>query len=115
VSPEKKRSFIFGGVSLLVAAGMGTLLYYQHEGIQARRAEVATLRAQIEEDQKLLQKTPELIKEVITQRETDAVVKEILSDEKDVTELARTLNKFSQECGFNLSSVKDGTRTTKKS
>jgi hypothetical protein len=115
VSPEKKRSFIFGGVSLLIAAGMGTLLYYQHEGIVERRAEVATLRAQIEEDQKLLQKTPELIKEVITQRETDAVVKEILSDEKDVTELARTLNKFSQESGFNLSSVKDGTRSTKKS
>lgn len=115
MSPEKKRWFIFGGASVLVAAGLGTLLYFQHEGIVARRAEVSALRAQIEEDQKLLQKTPELVKQVITQRETDTVVKEILSDEKDVTELARTLNKYSQESGFNLSSVKDGTRTTKKS
>lgn len=115
MNAEKKRQIIFGGASLLVAAGLGTLLYYQHEGIVERRAEVATLRAQIEEDKKLLQKTPELVKNVIIQREIDVVVKEILSDEKDVTDLARTLNLFSQESGFNLSSVKDGTRTTKKS
>jgi Tfp pilus assembly protein PilO len=115
VSPEKKRLFIFGGASLLVVAGLGTLLYYQHEGIVERRAEVAALRAQIEEDKALLQKTPELVKKVIIQRETDVVVKQILSDEKDVTDLARTLNLFSQESGFTLSSVKDGTRSTKKS
>ncbi len=112
---EKKRWYVFGGSSLLLAAGLGTLLYYQNEGIQQRRAEVATLSKSIEEDKKLLQQTPELVKKVIIQRETDAVVKGILSDEKDVTDLARTLNKFSQESGFNLSSVKDGTRTTKKS
>jgi len=115
VNTEKKRKLVFGGVSLLVAAGMGTLIYYQHEGILQRRAEVAALRHDIEEDKKLLQLTPELVKKVIIQRETDAVVKEILSDEKDVTDLARTLNKFSQDSGFTLSSVKDGTRTTRKS
>lgn len=115
MNTEKKRWLIFGGFSLLLAAGLGTLLYFQHEGIQERRAEVATLSMSIEVDKKLLQQTPELVKKVIIQRETDAVVKGILSDEKDVTDLARTLNKFSQESGFNLSSVKDGTRTTKKS
>jgi len=115
MTPEKKRSFIFGGVSLLIAAGLGTLLYYQQEGIEERRAEAASLKQRIEEDKKLLEKTPDMIKKVIIQRETDAVVKEILSDEKDVTDLARTLNKYSNESGFNLSSVKDGTRTAKKS
>ena len=115
MNPEHKRWFVFGGVAVAVAAGLGTLLYFQHEGIERRRAEVAALRTQIEEDNKLLQKTPDLVKRVIIQRETDALVKEMLSDEKDVTDLARTLNRFSQESGFNLSSVKDGTRTQRKS
>ncbi|MSR61767.1 MAG: hypothetical protein EXS08_04900 [Planctomycetes bacterium] len=114
MNTEKKRKLAFAGASLLVAAGLGTLIYYQAKGIQQRRAEVAALRRDIEEDKKLLQQTPELVKKVIIQRETDAVVKEILSDEKDVTDLARTLNKFSQDSGFTLSSVKDGTRTQRK-
>ena len=115
MNPEKKRWVIFGGSSLLIAAGLGTLIYFQHEGIEKRRAEAATLKRTIEEDKQLLQHTPELVKKVIIQRETDAVVKQMLSDEKDVTDLARTLNKFSEESGFNLSSVKDGTRSTRKS
>ena len=114
MNTEKKRWLVFGGSSLALAIGLGTLLYFQNEGIEERRAEVATLRKAIDEDKKLLQLTPELVKKVIIQRETDVVVKEILSDEKDVTDLARTLNMFSQDSGFNLSSVKDGTRTAKK-
>jgi hypothetical protein len=115
MTPEKKRSFLFGGVSALLAIALGTLIYFQHEGIERRRVEVADLRKKIEEDKKLLEKTPDLVKKVITQRETDALVKEMLSDEKDVTSLARTLNTYSQESSFNLSSVKDATRTTRKS
>jgi len=115
VTPEKKRSIIFAASSFLVAAGLCTLLYYQHESIEERRAEVAKVKQLIEEDKKLLEKTPDLIKKVIIQRETDVVVKEILSDEKDVTNLARTLNKYSEESGFTLQSVKDGTRSSKKS
>jgi hypothetical protein len=115
VNAEHKRWIILGSTAVLVAAGLGTLLYFQHEGIERRRTEVAALKSQIEEDKKLLEKTPDLVKRVIIQRETDALVKEMLSDEKDVTDLARTLNRFSQESGFNLSSVKDGTRSAKKS
>jgi Tfp pilus assembly protein PilO len=115
VNTEKKRQLVFAGVSLALATGLGTLIYYQQEGIEQRRAEVATLQENIEVSRKLLQGTPELIKNVIIQRETDGVIKEILSDEKDITDLVRTLNKFSQEAGFNFASIKDGTRTTKKS
>ncbi|HEX6885461.1 MAG TPA: GspMb/PilO family protein [Planctomycetota bacterium] len=115
MTPEKKRWFVMGGVAFAIAAGLSTLLYYQHEGIERRRAEVSVLKQQIEQDKELLQKTPDLVKKVIIQRETDAIVKEMLSDEKDVTNLARTLNRFSEESGFTLSSVKDGTRTTRKS
>lgn len=115
MNAEKKRKFLFGGISLLVAAGLGTLIYYQHEGMEKRRAEVEVLKKSIEEDKKLLLGTPELVKKVIIQRETDVVVKEILSDEKDVTDLARTLNTFSQDSGFTLTGVKDGTRQGRKS
>jgi len=114
VNTEKRRKLIFAGASLLVAGGLGTLIYYQQKGIDERRAEVARLRSDIDADRALLQKTPDLIKKVIIQRETDGVIKEILSDEKDITDLVRTLNKFSQEAGFNFSSIKDGTRTVKK-
>lgn len=115
MNTEKKRSLVFAGISIGLAAGLGTLIYYQHEGIEQRRAEVAALKTEIEASRALVQKTPELVKKVIIQRETDGVIKEILSDEKDITDLVRTLNKFSQEAGFNFASIKDGTRSAKKS
>jgi Tfp pilus assembly protein PilO len=114
VNPEKKKKALFVGGSLLLAGALGTLIYYQHEGIEKRRAEVATLKKSIEEDKALLQKTPDLVKQVIIQRETDAVIKQILSDEKDVTDLSRTLNTFAQESGFTFSQVKDDSRVNKK-
>jgi len=114
VSPEKKKKFLFIGGSLLLAAGLGTLIYYQREGIEQRRAEVAALKKTIEEDKLVLQKTPDLVKQVIIQRETDSVIKQILSDEKDVNELSRTLNRFAQESGFTFSTVKDDSRVNKK-
>ncbi len=115
MNTEKKNRLIFAGIGLGLAAGLGTLIYYQQEGIEKRRVEVAALKADIEASRKLLQQTPELVKTVIIQRETDGIIKEILSDEKDITDLVRTLNKFSQEAGFNFASIKDGTRTSKKS
>lgn len=115
MNTEKKHRLVMAGIGISLAAGLGTLIYYQQEGIDQRRAEVATLREGIETNRKLLQGTPELVKKVIIQRETDGVIKEILSDEKDITDLVRTLNKFSQEAGFNFASIKDDTRTGKKS
>ncbi len=114
MNTEKKRRLVFVGISVGIAAGLGTLIYYQQDGIEQRRAEVAALKDDIETSRKLLQQTPELVKRVIIQRETDGVIKEILSDEKDMTDMVRTLNKFSQEAGFNFASIKDGTRTNKK-
>lgn len=114
MNPEKKRQVIFAGVSVAVAVGLGTLIYYQQKGIEERRVEVATLKEDIETSRKLLQQTPELIKKVIIQRETDGIIKETLSDEKDITDLVRTLNTFSQDAGFNFASIKDGTRSSKK-
>ena len=115
MNPEKKKKVLFIGGSLLLAAGLGTLIYFQHEGIERRRVEVAQLKKSIEEDKKILQETPDLVKRVIIQRETDGVIKEILSDEKGVNELSRTLSRFAQESGFTFTNVKEDSRANKKS
>jgi Tfp pilus assembly protein PilO len=103
---DKKRWLIFAACSVLVAAGLGTLLYYQHQGILERRQEVAALKKTIEESRALLEKTPELVKQVIIQRETDGVIKEILSDEQDLNNLSRALTQFCEESGIAFSSIK---------
>ena len=46
---------------------------------------------------KLIKGTPDLVKTVIVQRETDAVIKEILSDTTDIENFARTLDRFAEE------------------
>jgi Tfp pilus assembly protein PilO len=103
---EKKRLLISIAVAALVAIGLGTLIYFQHQTIEKRRLEVATLKKSIEEDRALLQKTPDLIKKVIIQRETDGVIKEILSDDQDINNLVRTLTAFAEESGFTFTSIK---------
>src|SRR5262245_26454903 len=103
---EKKTQLLCAGCSLLAAAGLGTLLYFQHKGIEERRTEVEALKKTIEENRALLQQTPELVKKVIIQRETDGVIKEILSDDQDINNLVRTLNRFCEEAGFAFSSIK---------
>lgn len=103
---EKKRLLITIGIAVLAAIGLGTLIYFQHETIEKRRAEVATLTKSIEEDRALLQKTPELVKTVIVQRETDGVIKEILSDDQDINNLVRTLTTFAEQSSFTFTSIK---------
>lgn len=115
MNPEKKKKFLFIGGSLLLSAGLSALIYFQNESIARSRVEVAALKKNIEDDKKILQGTPDLVKRVIIQRETDSVIKEILSDEKGVNELSRTLSRFSQESGFTFTNVKEDSRVNKKS
>jgi len=103
---EKKQQLIFGGISLLVVAGLGTLIYYQRENMDKRRAEIGVLRKTIEDGRALIQTTPELVKKVIIQRETDSVIKEILADEQDINTLVRTLTAFGEQSGFTFNSIK---------
>ena len=106
ITIENKKPVIFAGVSVAVALGLGALIYFQHEKIKERRGEAENLRTQIDADQKLIAKTPELIKEVIVQRETDTVIREILSDDEEVTNFVRTLESFAKEADITFSSYK---------
>jgi len=103
---DKKKTIIFGASSAVIAIGLGTLIYFQHEKIEERRTEAEVLRSQIAADRKLIESTPGLVKDVIIQRETDTVIREILSDEEDVNNFVRTLESFAKEAGITFSSYK---------
>lgn len=103
---DKRRFLVFVGVSAAVAIGLGVMIHLQRTKVDQWRAESTTLSAQIAKDRELIAKTPELVKEVILQRETDEVIKSILSDEEDVNNLVRTLQQFEEDSGVSISSMK---------
>lgn len=104
---ERKRWSILIASALLVAIGLGYLIYAQHETIDRKRDEISALKGKIDKARKLIKTTPDLVKEVIIQRETDEVVKRILSDEEDVNNFVRTLQEFEQDSGIQISSIKE--------
>ena len=107
MSSEKKRWVILIAVSLLAAVGVGVLIYLQEQKIQEDRTQVENLKNQIAEQRAIIKQTPELVKEVIVQRETDTVIKEILSDDEDITNFVRTLHAFEEEAGVTITSLKE--------
>jgi hypothetical protein len=116
MTPERKNWVVFGAVSTCAALALGTLIYLQHQKIEERRAEADALRKQIADARDLIKTTPDLVREVIIQRETDATIKTILSDEEDVNNLVRTLHQFEEESTVTISSWKlqKEVRSTKK-
>ena len=113
-SEEKKRWIVLGAVTLVLAAGFGYMIYHQHEALKKSRVEADQLGVSIATDRKLIKGTPDLVKTVIVQRETDAVIKEILSDTTDIENFARTLDRFAEESGFNLDSAKRQNPTNRR-
>ena len=103
---EKKRWIILVSLSLLVAIGLGVMIFMQYKKIDERRDQIASLKTNIEKDRETIKKTPDLIKEVIIQRETDVTIKEILSDDEDINNFVRTLRKFEEDSGISISSIK---------
>lgn len=107
MSDEKKSWVLPIALSCLVAVGVGVLIYFQSKKIDEQRAQADALRQKIEEDRALIAKTPDLVRKVIIQRETDEVIKEILSDDKDINNLVRTLHHFGQESQVAITSLKE--------
>lgn len=103
---EKKRWIILIASSVLAAIAVGTLIYFQHVKVEERRTEIARLKQKIADDRELIKKTPELIKEVIIQRETDEVIEEVLSTDEDINNFVRTLRQFEEASGISISSIK---------
>lgn len=106
MTPEKKKWLILAALTLVIAAGAGYLIYDQQGKIEGWRTESETLRTKITADRELIKGTPDLVKEVIIQRETDEVIKRILSDEEDVNNFVRTLQEFEEQSGVSITSMK---------
>jgi hypothetical protein len=102
----RKKWIIFGAASLLVAGAAGALIYTQRESLEENRAQAEKLRGEIAAGRTLVAGTPDLEREVIVQRETDAVIKEILAEEEEITNFARTINDYVAAAGVSIRSVK---------
>jgi len=113
---ERKNWLVLGGVSAATAIGLGVLIYFQYDKIHQRREEAEQLRSQIADARELIKTTPDLVREVIIQRETDATIKSILADEEDVNNFVRTLHSFEEDSGVSITSWKlqKDVRTTRK-
>ncbi|MFT5289550.1 MAG: Tfp pilus assembly protein PilO [Planctomycetota bacterium] len=101
----KGRLITFATVSVLLAGGAGAMIYLQKEEITENLASSERIKSEITVARTLLRGTPDLIKEVIIQRETDSVIREILSDEEDVTNFVRTVHEFGESSGIAITKV----------
>jgi len=107
MNEEKKRWIVTIVAGVLVATGLGVLIYFQKNEVEKARVEAESLRTTIAQHRDLIKKTPELVKTVIVQRETDTVIQEILSNEKDINNLVRTLYSFAEESDVTITSLKE--------
>ncbi len=117
MSADKKKWVLLGAGTVVIAAGLGALIYLQHQSIEKNRVEVDRLKGEIDAGRALVMTTPDLEHNVILQRETDVVIKEILSDEEEATNLVRTINQFEVDSGISVKSLKllkDTTRDRSK-
>lgn len=96
---------VIGG-GALCALGLGALIWFQHQSIDEAKAEVATLRGNIESSRKLIEGTSALEREVIVLRELSEVMKGILPDNDDVNNLVRTLQQFCDESQIRTTNLK---------
>jgi hypothetical protein len=106
VNKEKKvwAGLLGGGGA--VALGLGALLYTQSGELDEMRLEADGLRTQVTQQRKLIEGTAALEREVIVQRELSQVIRNILPDEEDMNNWARTIQSFSEESGVRVRGLK---------
>lgn len=90
----------------LLAAALVALLYMQSDELDQKRLEADGLRAQVTQQRKLIEGTSALEREVIVQRELAQVISNILPDEEDMNNWARTIQSFSEESGVRVRGLK---------
>lgn len=102
----KNRVFlaVAGGVAL--TAFLGGVIYFEREHIAELNAEAEGIEGQISTAQTLVRGTPDLVKKVVIQRETDAVAAQILPNEEDINNFVRTLRSFEEQSGVRITAVK---------
>ena len=105
MSPKRIFAWLVGG-GCAAALGMGALIYFEYESIDASHAAVAELKVGIDASRKVLTGTGALEREVIVLRETEEVIKGILPDEQDLNNLVRDLSHFETESNIQITAIK---------
>lgn len=111
---EKRKWWTVLGTGFAVAAGLGGLIYYQHTKLEEDRATAGDLEVEIQNGRTLIATTPDLEKEVITHRETDSVVAEILPGSEDINNFVRTLRNFEERAGIKIVGLKEKTQNNRE-
>lgn len=108
---DRKFWMIFGGVAGAIAIGAGYLIYKEKDQIEQAKVHVATLRTEIAKARDTVATTPEFEREVIVLREISDRIREILPNNRDLTNVVRDFQEYSKEAGVKTS----GFRPTKAS
>jgi Tfp pilus assembly protein PilO len=115
MSPTPRRTWLsIAGASALGMAGVGWMIWTEHDSIETARADVAAMRAEIDAARKLLGGTAALEREVIVMRETEEAIEEILPDEQDVNNFVRDLRRFEEDSGVRITGLKRKDQTSQK-
>ena len=108
---DRKFWMIFGGVAGAIAIGAGYMIYKEKDQIEQAKVHVATLRTEIAKARDTVATTPEFEREVIVLREISDRIREILPNNRDLTNVVRDFQEYSKEAGVKTS----GFRPTKAS
>jgi len=112
VSTKKTWIAVLGG-GVLLGGTLGAFIWTKYRSIETDRAEITSLRANIESSRKQIEGTPNLEREVIVLREINELMKSVLPDTDDVNNLVRTLQKFSEDSKVKISGLKKKPEDTK--
>jgi Tfp pilus assembly protein PilO len=115
VSELIKNKLMLGvaaGVGL--TALLGGAIYFENEHIAEVRTTIDGRKTEITAAHKLVAGTPDLVKQVVVERETDALVAEILPSEEDINNFVRTLRGFEEASGVRITAVKKKSLNSKE-
>ncbi len=96
---DRKFWITFGSVAGVIALGAGYMIFSEKDQIEAAKTQVATLRTDIAKARDTVRTTPEIERDVIVLREISDRIREILPNTKDLTNVVRDFQEYSQEAG----------------
>ena len=100
------RIFVSAFAGLALTGFFGAAIYFENENIEEVRGQIELRKGEIDTAQALVAGTPDLVKEVVVERETDAVVAELLPNEEAINNFVRTLRGFEEAAGVRITAVK---------
>jgi len=102
----KSKVFLSIAAGVSLTAFLGGAIYFANKHNDEVRETIAGRKSEIAAAQVLVKGTPDLVKQVVVERETDALVAKILPNEEDINNFVRTLRAFEEASGVRITAVK---------